>query len=246
MLVLERHLRASKEHPLFEYPMRMHDGHILVDSGGMTLLMDTGAPFSVGSMEFDFAGRVATPRPSFEGTTVEDLSENIGKPLDALVGMDVMADFDLCFDAPNGKLVVTSEEMEMERNALPISFVREVPVVQGSLPGERHVSLVFDTGAKLSYIGRELLAGTQSYRGAEDFYPGYGPFETAVYRVPLGLGGVEYDLDFAVLPAALERTLLPGLANGILGSEIIVDRKVVLSRRRERLYLEDSYVEKDQ
>jgi hypothetical protein len=108
-------------------------------------------------------------------------------------------------------------------------------VVEGVFAGARDVSLIFDTGAKLSYVRRELLAGMNPYREAEDFYPIYRRFKTPVYRATFELGGESQEADFGVLPTLLEAALFSGRADGIIGSELLINRTVVLAARRKRL-----------
>jgi len=57
---------ATTSRECFAYPMNLRDGHALVESNGMILLVDTGAPTSVGTEEFLFAGSTVTPTPNFE------------------------------------------------------------------------------------------------------------------------------------------------------------------------------------
>jgi hypothetical protein len=239
MLALLNDLEAVKTHQQFAYPMRLHDGHVLVESTRIPLLMDTGAPFSVGAGEFPFAGSTVTPRASFGGVTVQNLSKEVGTSLDALVGMDIIAKYDLRFDEPHSLIEITRNEVELSKNAPRLRFNCGIPIVEGNLPGNRYVSLVFDTGAKLSYLGREFLAGSEPYRKEEDFYPTHGRFLTSVYRVSLELAGSAYEVDFGILPDRLEKTLLSGLADGIVGSELLVGREVVLACRRGKLNLID-------
>jgi hypothetical protein len=221
------------------HPMKLHDGHVLVDSAGMTVLMDTGSPFSVGASEFPFGGSMVTPRSSFGGVTIESLSREVGASIDALVGMDVIADIDLRLDVPNSRIEITRDEMKLSNNAPHLRFVCGIPILKADLAGNRQVSLVFDTGAKLSYLRHDFLAGAEPYRKGVDFYPGHGRFVTSVYRVTLGLAGAAHEVDFGILPDRLERTLLSGLADGIVGSELLVGREVVLASRRGRLNLID-------
>ncbi len=114
MLALLNDLGVLRAKECLSHPMKLYDGHVLVDSAGMTLLIDTGAPFSVGASEFPFGG---SPRLSFGGVTVEGLSKEVGASIDALVGMDFIADFDLRFDAPNSLIEITRNEMEISNNA---------------------------------------------------------------------------------------------------------------------------------
>ncbi len=230
---------AATSRECFAYPMNLRDGHVLVESNGMILLMDTGAPTSVGTEEFLFAGSTVTPAPNFEGVTIGSLSREVGTSLDALVGMDIMADLDLCFDEPNNQITVTRDEMELSDDALPLHFNCGIPLVDGSLASGRRVSLVFDTGAKISYLKREFLAGAEPHRTVEDFHPGYGRFATPLCRTSLELAGATHEVDFGILPDRLEQALLSCLADGIVGSELLVDREVVLASRRGRLSMSD-------
>ncbi len=84
-----------------------------------------------------------------------------------------------------------------------------------------------DTGAKLSYLEEARLRGREAVDKTQDFYPGFGTFETAVYEIPLRIADSVYAMRAGALPDALSRMLeVLGIA-AILGTELFEHFPVV-------------------
>lgn len=226
---------AAQPLPTYTYPLRDHGGHLVAEVAGRQLLIDTGAPLSVGPVDVDIAGRTPALNRSFIGITAEDVSREIGTRIDALIGMNVLADYDVRFDVPAKQFVMTQARLALGAAALPITLSGWVPRITALFGARRGVRLLFDTGASLSYLRRTLVGGFAVRRTAEDFYPGFGHFTTPVYRVPFVIGAASCALDFGVLPELLELGLLAGGADGILGSQVLSERVAVLAPRRRLL-----------
>jgi hypothetical protein len=68
-----------------------------------------------------------------------------------------------------------------------------------------------------------------------DFYPGFGPFETDTYDVPIALAGLQWRERCGRLPGLLGMTLMLGGVHGILGNALLRDRAVGYFPRRRVL-----------
>jgi hypothetical protein len=228
----ETAMTADIEPCIFSYALRVHAGHLIAEVAGRRLLLDTGAPLSIGPEPLEIAGRRVEPNRGFLGVTIDALQADVGTPIDALIGMDVLREYDLRIDAPAGRLEMTPDDLELDDRALPLSELGWIPMVKAMFSPRRQASLLFDTGASLSYLRRELLRGCRAHGEAEDFYPGFGRFTTPVYRLLFVLGSRTYYADFGVLPQLLELALIAEGSDGILGSELLLERPAVLAARR--------------
>jgi hypothetical protein len=97
--------------------------------------------------------------------------------------------------------------------------------------------MFFDTGAQISYFQHEALASFPGAGRLKDFYPGFGEFETDTHDVEVTLGGTECHLRFGRLPDFVGMTLLMAGAGGIVGNEVVKNRRVGYFPRRHLLVL---------
>ena len=90
-----------------EYTAEIVRGHILInDDRGTRVLLDTGSPIS-----FHSGGAIVLGGESFSvptslmGTDAAYVSENVGAPVDGLVGMDILGG-GVLIDVPAGQVTV--------------------------------------------------------------------------------------------------------------------------------------------
>ena len=96
--------------------------------------------------------------------------------------------------------------------------------------------MFFDTGAQISYFQDEEVMGAFPNAGTmEDFYPGFGRFQTDTRNVDLLFGGEAFTLRCGTLPGLLGMSLVIGGASGILGNIVLQDRVVGYFPRRKKL-----------
>ena len=100
---------------------------------------------------------------------------------------------------------------------MEIEFLMGIPVIELEINGNPH-KFFLDTGASVSYIKEDLVAGKVSIGKKEDFYPIFGTFETESYEVKASLGGMEFNSEMCVLPKMLKVLLMDGI-DGILGAD---------------------------
>ena len=99
----------------------------------------------------------------------------------------------------------------------------------------RELRMFFDTGAQLSYLQDEALGRCPPLGPVTDFHPGMGEFQTETYLADLVLAERTLQLRCGSLPGLLGMTLTPAGTEGILGDEVIRNRKVGCFPGRSRM-----------
>lgn len=218
-----------------EYQYDLVDGHIIVKDGETRLLIDTGAPSSVGeNTPLDFAGASHNVAGTYLGVTPCSLTSNVGSPVHALIGVDVLNHYDMTINPPESVLTLTDGEQSLSGNCIALDQLKGIPIVPASVAGQT-VRMFFDTGAKLSYLHPEMTAKYHRDGSEEDFYPSLGKFQTDTFSVPVSLGTEEIVLRVGVLPEPLQMTLMMGNTSGILGTAILATHRVCFAPRRKIL-----------
>lgn len=110
-----------------------------------------------------------------------------------------------------------------------------VPVMTLNVNGA-NARLFFDTGAQYSYVAGHLLHRSANGERAQDFYPHptAGRFWTTLFDFALDLGGETCTVRAGPaddLPAMVKGLLKTANVDGILGNQILVDRRVCYSAR---------------
>ena len=184
-------------------------------------IVDTGSPTSFArGGKITFAGKTADVSTSAMGMLNSDeLSRYVGTELDGLVGMDILGDYRLSF-VGNRLLVDDIDVPEDGFVALSTDSFIGVPVVTISVNGH-DVKAFVDTGAKISYLNPDLLAGLPVEETVHDFYPGVGEFDVDVSSASCVLNGLLLKARFGRLPTLLQMTLMMGGVNGILGHDLL-------------------------
>lgn len=111
-----------------------------------------------------------------------------------------------------------------------------IPIIPVTIAGETF-RLFFDTGAQVSYLQDDALDTFPSAGVMQDFYPGFGEFETETHHVPISLGSLTETLRCGRLPGLLGMSLMMADAQGILGNAILHGRTAGYFPRRGILSL---------
>ena len=207
------------------------DNHIIADIGGRKALIDTGSPATIGTERILIDGRCFEARDGFMGVSLKKISEDVVVDIDWLVGADVLSNFCVEIDWLN-RVIKLDERSAVISAGIPLRFVMGVPVIDVQV-GNNSIPMFLDTGAKISYAHRSLIAALPVTGSANDFYPGLGSFETRLHQVEVTLFGKRVVLSIGELPSLLEMTLLAAGVKGIIGNDIfntfpkiIIDYKV--------------------
>jgi len=220
------------------YPYTMVDGHLILDCEGRHLLLDTGAPSSVyPEPTMPFAGARHSATADYLGVGLEDVSTLVGTELDGLIGADALVPYDTVIDPVRQEVRVDQGEHDPQGACLALDCAMIVPIVEVSISGEP-VRMIFDTGAKLSYLDRTFIDAFPPSGTREDFFPGLGTFTTDTFQAQISLGPPS---TVTITTGAL--TAIPALAltlvgaRGILGSALFDHFSVCYAPRRNRLTL---------
>jgi len=221
-----------------EYDYTLVDGHVIVRNSNKQLLIDTGAPSSVGDLSpLAFAGGSYSMQSNYMGISPATLSKSVGTPINALVGADILNRYDIFIDPIAQRFTLTEDELPLAGTALGLDSFMGIPIVEARV-GKDTVRMFFDTGAKLSYLDPERTNSFPSVGTESDFYPGVGDFSTNAYDIPIVLATENIVLRVGNLPELLQMTLMMADTSGILGTAILRTHKVTFAPRRRAMTLQ--------
>lgn len=218
-------------------PLSREDGHLFVTMSGGSYLLDTGAPTS-----FADGGTVSVLGEPVEvatevmGLSPESLSEMVGRPTIGLLGMDILSRYDMLIDMPARELVLSTDPLELQGEALSLDEVLGVPIIELQV-NNSPARVFFDTGAQVSYLQEAEALGGRPAGEVSDFYPGFGPFTTDTWHVDFALGPVLHTARCGQLPGLLALTLQMAGVDGILGNGILKGRVTGFFPRRQLMVL---------
>lgn len=220
-------------------PLTLENGHPIVRLKGVTALVDTGAPQSIGNgASLVLPGRTVQPAGSFIGLDIKEVSGWVGLPIDVLLGMDALGLFEFGLDLPAGHLTLAGPgEVKWQGKELPYQSLGGVPTIDVAVNGHT-IRAFLDTGAKLSYVTPAFVAGVVPVRSERDFYPGFGVFETEVRELSLAIGGETVSMDFGVLPAAISGLLGATGVQAIIGAQLLHSFRVAFQPSAGRVIID--------
>lgn len=216
------------------YRLEIHDDHPIATIDGQRCLIDTGSPVSIGHRAVRLLGSFRPVQQEILGLTPESLSEMVGTTLDVLLGVDVLHAGPFLFDWNHGVIDFDLVAPPFEGQPVPMRRVLGIPVVTFRESGEARAGFL-DSGAKLSYMPEERVAGFPSDGEAEDFYPGFGRFTTNTVRTSIDLGGYAIEARFGVLPPMLAAMLGSAGVGWILGSDVFKQLRVLVDLGASRV-----------
>jgi hypothetical protein len=218
-------------------PLHLRNGHLFVETAGALWLFDTGAPTSFGfSSALTLAGEKVRLGSNYLGLNAATLSSFVAVECVGLLGADFLGRFDFILDAPNGKVTISTKELDHSGLNVHLDEFMGIPIVSAHIRGIDY-RMFFDTGAQISYFQHDSLATFPVAGCVTDFYPGVGQFQTETYKVDIKLGGVGFTLCCGVLPGLLGATLMMAETEGIIGNQVIANRSVGYFPRRHSLVL---------
>lgn len=198
------------------------DGRIILDDAGTRVLVDTGAPRSVGALAgWHFQGVPVALDREVHGVAPERLSGFIGTRIDVLLGMDFLGTRTFQIDVANRRfrMLQGTETLPMGR-AVPLKIVAGVPTVPVTI-GKREVRAVLDTSAKVSYLTEELIGATTTVGRVRDYHPTAGTFQSDVRMISASVGPAPATLRCGTLPPTLEAALRVSGLHGIVGTDLL-------------------------
>jgi len=215
------------------------DNHIVANIDGKNVLIDTGAPFSLGSGELDIGSKRHIVRDNFHGISLSDIVTDSGLQLDFLIGSDILKNYTLEINWKEKYIEFTDEYMNNNIGGnVEVELFMGIPVIPISINGKPQKAFL-DTGAKLSYLSGEFTQELTSIGEEKDFYPGMGTFNTNVFEVDIEITEKRMKLRFGNLPESLQRLFSMSPAKGIIGNDIFkYFDKLALNYKDKYLVLE--------
>jgi len=213
--------------------------HLFIEIEKELWLIDTGSPASFGTHSINIGGKDFNIPQSFMGMLDTDyIREQTKVDCAGLIGSDILNRFDFIFDLQNEEITLSTDELSMEGNYISLGNVMGCcPIaIQVEVEQNRHTFLL-DTGAAISYFAGIRIDHFDSLGRFHDFHPGNGDFETDMYLVPVSIGDVKLNLRGGTLPSAMEMQIGMLGAHGIIGNELMDNRKVGYFPRRKMLVL---------
>ena len=218
-------------------PLYDQHGHLFLDVNGHLWLLDTGAPTSFGrSSTLTLEGMEFQVGDDYMGLTLDGLSQYIDIECEGLLGMDTLGRLDIVFDVPGGTAEFSPDRIELDGQAVPVEKIMGIPVVEVDAQGTT-LRAFFDTGAQVSYFSREILSGAPAIGVVDDFYPGYGRFQTEIHEVTIRLGPAEFRLRGGCLPEGLGAVLTMTGTSAIVGNQALRERQIGFFPRRGQMVL---------
>jgi hypothetical protein len=214
------------------YELKLLQKHLYLSLGDELWLFDTGAPQSFGEGEkLSIMGKEFPLASSFMGLDANKVSEHAGVQMQGLLGADIINHFDYQIDVQNESIEISEDSIEMGESPLQIKEFMGIPILTAEIGGTEY-SMFFDSGAQYSYFQEDELSSFPSLGKVSDFYPGVGPFETDTFSVPMTIGSVGIPTQCGKLPDLLAMTLSMADTSGIIGNELLINRVVTYSPKR--------------
>ena len=211
---------------MIKFPTKIIEGHLVTDlyGAGVWTIFDTGSPVSFGEIG-EFLGYPVLEDGN--GTDIQTLNSLTNFTANALIGMDILSNYNLLF--AQNELLLSENAIDFEGEFSPIKNFMGIPVMEICVGGQP-LSCFVDSGAKISYISSNLTEGMTSVETRQDYYPLYGHFETPIFRVDIDINGCPLNVAFGNLPKKLEGLLLmlSERNTGILGSDLFQNFRVYL------------------
>lgn len=224
-----RHMRMQQR-GLVVFDLQAVAGHLVIRVERFKDVLDTGSPVSIGGIpKFLFMGEMYPLLKDFLGVDVQTVSQQIGKSVDALLGMDVLKNYHILINLEQDQAIFSLGRIdEIQGQVIQMETIMGVPVIDVPV-NNLSTKMFLDTGSPLNYLTSELAQGLQEVDTARDTYPGFGEFSTPIYELPITIAGKTMPFRFGVLPELLEKALLLSGVQGILGSELFHHFKVQMS-----------------
>lgn len=209
------------------YPLLDVKRHLVIEVGGLTGLLDTGSPVSVGSHgRLTLGGRTWEPAEG-EPPLLQQISAWLGRRVDWLVGVDILATTPVLVDGPGRRVTFGASPRQGTGVKLELDLRYSVPEI-AIRHAETTVEALLDTGAPVSYALPEAVGGREPVSSDTDWYPPVGPFTTPLYGLEISVGGHPFQGRFGVLPAQLGPLLQRIGRRWVLGSEFFWRRRLLL------------------
>ena len=217
------------------YTLIHQAGQLLLSTNLGSWIIGTGSPRSFSELPtLELDGVTLNLAPTFAGLNAANLTALVGVPVTGVLGIDILKRFDVIFDLPSSQIIFSSEPVALDGTIVPLQDFQGLPIIEAVIGG--HSSRAFlETGAKLSYWADASLVNYPATGVFEDFYPGIGLFQVDTYRVPVGIGGRNFEIRFGVPTTQVLSMLRMAGVTAILGNEMFQKAKIGFQPRQNRI-----------
>lgn len=231
-----RRLQATgKTNLVHLYKCYLHEGHLLAEIGPDRVLIDTGNPISFGENKDLRIGDAEFSIPhQYMGMSVKNIGRLIRSRISAVIGADILSQFDFQIDLNKDKIAFSEDLMNLEGETIRFESFKGIPVIPVKL-NRRNIQCFLVTGAKLSFLSSSMIKALPIVGKDTDFFPGLGEFETEVREATVSIGNRVFKSRFGTSPQVLEQVMNMGGAKGIIGSAICLDTIVIFSGRQSKV-----------
>lgn len=211
-----------------DFPIKLINDHIIIDNE-QRLVFDTGSPLSFHKSGTISIGERIEVSTSVPGITNNYLSEKIGCDVYGLIGMDIISKIPTLISVKDGFVFFNDDAKYYDR------FVRchnntGLLCVNLKING-RIARMIVDSGAKVSYINSDYVAGMEAEDCAYDYSPYIGDFQTSLYncKTELLVCGITYEQPYGTPPPLLAALLGQYGVDGIIGIELFKRFRIEIS-----------------
>ncbi len=217
------------------FDVELHRGVPVIVCQGVRAAIVTGTPNSFGRLPLRILGREHRLPVEILGVTAESIGQHLGTTIDAVIGGDLLREFECLIDLGRGKVVFSHGSLGCDGVSLRTPLQLDVPSAEIRL-GARHGVAFLDTGARLSYMDPAAVSGRPVGR-EKDFFPMGGEFETDVYEAEIELAGLRFSARFGLLPRLLQQSMAALGGQWVIGSELLRQFPVLLDLQHHRIML---------
>jgi hypothetical protein len=193
------------------------DGHFVLESDGKRLLLDTGSPTTYGRQaSFVLDGTRHDASTGREARQVlRHIDEHVGPGIDVLLGNDVLEQTPFTIEIAERRIVFGTLGGGSE-TALEISGVPKI----ATMINGHEIRAIIDTGAPVSYVLAEKVAGLPVHSRISDHnpsVPGAAVFESDLCKVEVACGAHLNEL----LVGAMTQREIVGLVHSLDAQAIL-------------------------
>ena len=214
------------------FNLEFNDNHPLISADGNHMLVDTGSPVTIHLEDsLWFAERDHRTMRKMMGLDIHTLRTSTRiDALTTLLGMDLISRYQVLFDYRQMSLKFEEDPFDFVGVDVTAGHYMSIPLVIAEVAGSKR-KMFLDSGAKLSYLRKSITEDKEPIGMEEDFYPGHGRFQTAVFELAGRAGNLEFTAKYGNLPVNLQPLLAMANADGILGYDFFEQFKVCLKAR---------------
>lgn len=213
------------------------NGYPILAMDGLKVYLHSGSAESMGrTSEMTIEQKQFHLKRTTLRMTPDTLGEQLGTPVDAMLGADILTQFDFKLLPEKKQVVFTSGEFHPYGYCNHFELFKGVPITPISIFNHDMRSF-FVTGSCRTYFKQNWLQKEIPVGKVREYYPGLGIFETPIFKVAIWVAGYDVELAVGIVPAPLVSMLDQTHSEGILGVDVLQGFEVCLApRRRESIW----------